>query len=62
MLSRVCSAVVNGIDGYLVEVEVKEGYGDTFIVMIATNHPQKLMGNRSNDIRKWRGLNAQFAQ
>jgi hypothetical protein len=62
MLSKVCSAAVNGIDAYPVEVEVNEGYGDTIIVMIATNSPQILMGNRCNDIRKWNGQTAQFAK
>ena len=62
MLSKVCSAAVNGIDAYPVEVEVNSGFGDTIIVMIATNDPQLLMGNRCNDIRNGHGLNAQFAQ
>ena len=35
MLSKVCSAAVNGIDAYPVEVEVNAGYGDTLIVMIS---------------------------
>jgi len=34
MLSRVFSAAVNGIDAYLVEVEVNSGYGDTFIALV----------------------------
>ncbi|HUC84724.1 MAG TPA: YifB family Mg chelatase-like AAA ATPase [Candidatus Acidoferrales bacterium] len=34
MLSKVCSAAVNGIDAYPVEVEVNEGYGDTVIVVV----------------------------
>ena len=34
MLSKVCSAAVNGIDAYPVEVEVNEGYGDTIIVVV----------------------------
>lgn len=34
MLSRVCSAAVNGIEAYPVEVEVNAGYGDTFIVVV----------------------------
>jgi hypothetical protein len=33
MLSKVCSAAVNGIDAYPVEVEVNVGYGDTLIVV-----------------------------
>ena len=34
MLSKVCSAAVNGIDAYPVEVEVNAGYGDTVIVVV----------------------------
>src|SRR5712691_8304841 len=34
MLSRVCSAAVNGIEAYPVEVEVNAGYGDTIIVIV----------------------------
>lgn len=34
MLSRVCSAAVNGIEAYPVEVEVNVGYGDTVIVIV----------------------------
>ena len=34
MLSKVCSAEVNGIDAYPVEVEVNVGYGDTLIVVV----------------------------
>src|SRR5579864_8713646 len=34
MLSKVCSAAVNGIDAYPVEVEVNAGYGDTLIVIV----------------------------
>ena len=33
-LSKVCSAAVNGIDAYPVEVEVNCGYGDTLIVVM----------------------------
>jgi hypothetical protein len=29
MLAKVCSAAVNGIESYPVEVEVNAGYGDT---------------------------------
>lgn len=43
---------VNGIDAYPVEVEVNEGYGDTIIVVMATNTPENFMGNRYNDLRK----------
>jgi magnesium chelatase family protein len=34
MLSRACSAAVNGIDAYAIEVEVNCGYGETFIVLV----------------------------
>ena len=34
MLSKVCSAAVNGIDAYPVEVEVNAGFGDTIIVVV----------------------------
>ena len=34
MLARVCSAAVNGIDAYRVEVEVNAGFGDTLIVVV----------------------------
>jgi magnesium chelatase family protein len=34
MLAKVCSAAVNGIDAYAVEVEVNCGYGDTFIALV----------------------------
>jgi magnesium chelatase family protein len=34
MLARVCSAAVNGIEAYPVEVEVNAGYGDTKIVIV----------------------------
>jgi hypothetical protein len=61
MLSKVCSAAVNGIDAYPVEVEVNEGYGDTVIVMIATHSPQILMGNRCNGVRNLRGITVRFA-
>src|SRR2546423_6586999 len=34
MLSKVCSAGVDGIEGYPVEVEVNAGWGDTVIVIV----------------------------
>ena len=34
MLSRVCSAALNGIEAYPVEVEVNSGWGDTIIVIV----------------------------
>ena len=33
MFSRACSAAVNGIDAYAIEVEVNCGYGETFIAL-----------------------------
>ena len=39
MLSKVCSAAVNGIDAYPVEVEVNAGYGDTLIVIFSCMLP-----------------------
>jgi magnesium chelatase family protein len=34
MLAKVCSAAVNGIEAYPVEVEVNSGWGDTIIVIV----------------------------
>jgi magnesium chelatase family protein len=34
MLSRVCSAAVNGIEAFPVEVEVNAGWGDTLVVIV----------------------------
>ena len=34
MLARICSAAVNGIEAYPIEVEVNCGYGDTFIALV----------------------------
>src|ERR1700677_2805967 len=34
MLSRVCSAALNGIEAYPIEVEVNAGYGDTLVVIV----------------------------
>lgn len=34
MLAKVCSAAVNGVDAYPIEVEVNAGYGDTIIVIV----------------------------
>lgn len=39
MLAKVCSAAVNGIEAYPVEVEVNTGYGDTIIVNNVTVSP-----------------------
>ena len=38
MLSRVCSAAVNGIEPYPVEVEVNAGYGDSVIVITVNKY------------------------
>ena len=34
MLAKVCSAAVNGIDAYPVEIEVNAGWGDTKTVIV----------------------------
>src|SRR5436189_5138465 len=34
MLAKVCSAAVNGIEAYPIEVEVDSGWGDTFVVIV----------------------------
>src|SRR5882672_2699017 len=34
MLAKVCSAAVNGIEAYPIEVEVNAGFGDTLIVIV----------------------------
>jgi magnesium chelatase family protein len=34
MLAKVCSAAVNGIEAYPVEVEVNAGFGDTLIIIV----------------------------
>jgi hypothetical protein len=40
MLAKVCSAAVNGIEAYLVEVGVNAGYGDTIIVIVVNKTPK----------------------
>jgi len=40
VLAKVCSAAVNGIEAYPVEVEVNAGYGDTVIVIVVNNTPK----------------------
>src|SRR5260370_21027186 len=40
MLAKVCSAAVNGIEAYPVEVEVNAGYGDTIIVNVVNKTPK----------------------
>jgi hypothetical protein len=37
MLAKVCSAAINGIEAYPVEVEVNAGRGDTVLVIVANN-------------------------
>ncbi len=39
MLAEVCSAAVNGIQAYPVEVEVNSGFGDTVIVIVVNKTP-----------------------
>src|SRR5881394_951821 len=34
MLAKVCSAAVNGIEAYPIEVEVNDGWGETIIVIV----------------------------
>src|SRR5947209_2325914 len=34
MLAKVCSAAVNGVEAYPIEVEVNAGFGDTIIVIV----------------------------
>jgi magnesium chelatase family protein len=34
MLARVCSAAVNGIEAYPVEVEVNAAWGDTLVIIV----------------------------
>jgi hypothetical protein len=38
MLAKVCSAAVNGIEAYPVEVEVNSGWGETIIVIIGMKY------------------------
>jgi hypothetical protein len=41
MLAKVCSAAVNGIEAYPVEVEVNAGFGDTLIVIGVNKTPKQ---------------------
>src|ERR1041384_3251056 len=34
MLAKVCSAAVNGVEAYPVEVEVNSGWGDTLVIIV----------------------------
>ena len=38
MLAKVCSAALDGIEAYPVEVEVNAGWGDTLIVIAAVGY------------------------
>ena len=40
MLAKVCSAAVNGIEAYPVEVEVNDGWGETVIVIVVNKTPK----------------------
>ena len=42
MLAKVCSAAVNGIEAYPVEVEVNAGWGETVIVIVESIYPLRL--------------------
>jgi hypothetical protein len=44
MLAKVCSAAVNGIDAYPVEVEVNADFGDTLIVIVVNKTPKPFVG------------------
>jgi hypothetical protein len=39
MLAKVCSAAVNGIEAYPIEVEVNAGWGDTLVVIVVNKTP-----------------------
>ena len=39
MLAKVCSAAVNGIEAYPVEVEVNSAFGDSVIVIVVNKTP-----------------------
>ena len=41
MLAKVCSAAVNGIEAYPIEVEVNAGWGDTVVVMVVNKTPKE---------------------
>ena len=43
MLAKVCSAAVNGIEAYPIEVEVNAGYGDTIIVIVVNITPKSFL-------------------
>ena len=43
MLAKVCSAAVNGIEAYPIEVEVNAGYGDTIIVIVVNKTPNSIV-------------------
>jgi hypothetical protein len=49
MLAKVCSAAVNGVEAYPVEVEVNAGFGDTLIVMNGLKSPVSREARRNHD-------------
>jgi hypothetical protein len=53
MLAKVCSAAVNGIDAYPVEIEVNAGYGDTLLIMLPGILPTELAGKGSGAPLVW---------
>jgi hypothetical protein len=51
LLAKVCSAAVNGIEAYPVEVEVNAGFGDTLIVIVVNKTPKQGFGWFFGDFR-----------
>jgi hypothetical protein len=49
IISRACSAAVNGIDAYAIEVEVNCGYGDTLIVVLGLPSTSAARGGVRDD-------------
>jgi len=47
MLTKVCSAAVNGIEAYPVEVEVNAGWGETVIVNVVSVAPNTRSDSRT---------------
>jgi hypothetical protein len=45
MLAKVCSAAVQGIEAYPVEVEVNVGWGDSSVVVIGLQHQSLEVGH-----------------
>jgi hypothetical protein len=40
VLAKICSAALNGIEAFPVEVEVNAGWGETIIVILSCNLPR----------------------